>query len=132
MALVAPDEDETRAGAVVVQALDCGLAARHGAGRLRVAFRAPEGELEVAALACLGDRGKHADDVAVVQRPASAHRLEFPVATDERSVHAAAVDDEPACPVALERAVRRPCDQALGVRLEGDVVRLRQPPDGHV
>jgi hypothetical protein len=90
-----------------------------------------ERELEVVALPGLCDRGQHADDVAVVEGKALDDALQAAASPKERSVDAAAVDDEPTRPDPLERAMGSTRDEELGIRLEGDVIDLREAADCH-
>jgi hypothetical protein len=88
-----------------------------------------EGELEVAPLTTLRGGSQDGDNVAVVERHAPFDALQIGAAADEGPVDAAAVDQEPAVALALERAVGDACDEALGVRMERDLVLVGQPAD---
>jgi probable HAF family extracellular repeat protein len=130
--LLALDENEPRLAGVVAEALG-GRGALdanpNGAGRLRVPDRSKR-ELEVRSFSRIAHGGEHTHDVAVAKRRAARNPFEHPGASEEGSVDAAAVDDQPPGPLALECAVGDAGHQELGVRLQRDVVVLGQASDG--
>src|SRR5207248_8176993 len=84
-----------------------------------------------AALIPIAEGAQHAHDVAVAQNLATFNAMHPTAAPEKRSVDTAAVDDCPTHPVALERAVIRPRDEELGIRLERDVVDSGEAADRH-
>ena len=104
--LVPSHEDETSLVRVVAEALGRRYG-RDGFGDRTRGLRVPrvlEGELEEASPVRLGDRGEDANGVTVVERCAFGHPPKLLAPPDEGSVDAAAVHDEPASFLTLERA----------------------------
>jgi uncharacterized protein YecE (DUF72 family) len=103
---------------------------RSRAGPLRIG-ELSVGELEVAARSIRLDRSKDAHDVAVPQRCSAPDALELLSPADIGPVDTPSIDERPARSFTFERAVRGPRDVELRVGLQGNVVELGKPADGH-
>src|SRR5579884_1473115 len=88
-----------------------------------------EGELEVLSLAPVANECEHADHVAARKPCRLAQTVQPPAPPQKGPVRPAAVDDDPVQALATQLAVPGTRDESLRIRLQRDVVDVRQSPD---